>query len=129
MGFTKGNTMKKNPFRIINRAIKEHLATGAKLIPSWNLGRKDGKFVLGEQRCNNENVTCGCPLAMVIDGKKAGENTISQTVCRTLSLPRGWVDSFICGFDRDFFERPGDKTAYNFGKRLRAKHEALGNVI
>lgn len=122
--------MSKNPFRIINRAIKEHLEAGDKLTTSWNLGTDgDGRLTLRQHTATGE--TCGCPMAMVIDGKKRA-STSTSTAAKTLSLPQDWIWSFIDGFDRNHPHIMADvlvKKAYNFGKRLRDKHEALGNVI
>jgi len=115
----------KNPYKIVNRAVKEHLESGAKLVPNWHLTRENGKFGL---RVNGEGVACGCPLAMVIDGKKIG-NGISTAASKTLSKNTDWIYSFISGFDRTgCLTGSRDKKAFQFGQRLRDKHEKLGNM-
>lgn len=117
----KKQTSKKNPFRIINRALRDarvkrlDVATGA-----WGVGvNADGRWALTGD--------CACPLGLCLAGTKVrkGDNTYAAAT-RVLGQPVGWVKSFIDGVDGNKFDSRGFKQAYNFGQRIRAKYITSG---
>ena len=120
---------KKNVYRIINRAIRQNKAAGVELKKStWGLG-------VSEQMRYTLPQSCGCPLALVMCGKKVDLrcSDYESAAARILGKPRAWVRAFINGFDGDKFSEMGDKLkahkdAFNFGRRLAKKHVESANA-
>ena len=111
--------MKKNVYRVVNRALRDAKAKGVKIVDQdWSITESldTGRYYLSNG--------CGCPMACLLAGKKVGLSPISAAA-KVLSKPKLWVDNFIDGFDGTPAEEVDNlqhKDAFNFGKRLRAKH-------
>lgn len=107
---------KKNPFRIINRALRDARVKNLG-VSSGDWGVKDvgGRWSLVGD--------CACPLGLCLAGKKRrGRDTNEIAATRVIGQPLAWVRSFIDGVDGNDFDHRGSKQAYNFGQRIRAKY-------
>lgn len=104
----------KNPYRIINRAVKDAKAKGYQIVANtWGLTTKRGRF-----QCENN---CMCPLGAVLRGKKPTKSKeLGAAASRVLSVPRGWIVAFYHGVDGKHYNyNPEFNDAYSFGRELR----------
>lgn len=110
---------KKNPFRIINRALRDARVKNLGVV-SKNWGVEPGP----DGRWRIEDDSCACPLGLCLVGKKCRVGDTQEVAAtRVLGKPIAWVRSFIDGIDGGGFALfRGEKQAYNFGQRVRAKY-------
>ncbi len=104
----------KNPYRIINRALRDTkslaVATG-----DWGVTDRGGYW--------DSAGNCACPLGMCLLGTKVRKGDNQETAAaRLLSQPVAWVRSFVDGVDGNKHSAIGHKKAYDFGKRIRDKY-------
>jgi len=113
--------VKKNVYRVINRALRDAKTKGVKIVDQdWSLREVGNRYCLVGG--------CGCAIACVLAGKKVGMSPIAAAA-KVLSKPKLWVDNFVDGFDGTQADEVSDlqhRDAFNFGKRLRAKHITTG---
>jgi hypothetical protein len=111
----------KNAYKIINRALKQAKLTGLKVIKDdWgiSINSETGRYQLDS--------ACGCPIGLVLAGKKASPGCgLAASAARILGKPKGWVDTFVGGFDGVSKWDISDAAfpdAFKFGRRLNKKY-------